>query len=172
MGGFGAIAGQFKSPRGIAAGSNGDVYVGDTDNNRVQEFDASGGFVREWGGFGSGEGQFHYAAGVAADPLGNVYVSESYPNDRIQVFGDPPPTVADLREAVEELGLPHGTANSLEAKLKSASGGGPAGSVAGRLSAFVAELKAQSGKHVPAASAEQLIAEAERAGGEPSCSGQ
>ena len=115
-----------------------------------------------WGEFGPGDGQFRFAAGVGADPFGNVYVTETYPNDRIQMFGDPPPTIAELREAVAALSLPRGIANSLEAKLKNVREDGPAASVAGKLAAFVAELNAQSGKHVPAASAGQLIAEAER----------
>jgi hypothetical protein len=42
--------GQLSSPQGIAVNSaNGDVYVTETGNRRVQEFDANGNFVRAWG---------------------------------------------------------------------------------------------------------------------------
>ena len=166
-GGFGTAAGSFKFPRGVAASPSGAIYVVDTNNSRIQQFDSAGGFVRTWGELGSGEGQFHYPAGVGVDPLGNVYVTEGYPNDRVQMFGDPPPTIADLREAVEGLDLPHGIAKSLEAKLKNVREDDPPASIAGRLAAFVAELEAQSGKHVPVAAAQQLIAEAGLVGGGP-----
>ena len=38
----GAANGQFRGPFGIATDKSGDVYVADTDNNRVQVFSASG----------------------------------------------------------------------------------------------------------------------------------
>jgi len=43
-------AGRFKSPLGIAADpGSGHVYVTDSDNSRVSEFDAWGRFVKAWG---------------------------------------------------------------------------------------------------------------------------
>lgn len=30
--------GQFNNPQGIAAGSDGSIYVSDTDNNRIRKF--------------------------------------------------------------------------------------------------------------------------------------
>ena len=50
--GNGTVGGQFQSqgPRGVAVyDDTGDVYVADSGNNRVQQFDATGNFIRAWG---------------------------------------------------------------------------------------------------------------------------
>ena len=77
--------GQFSSPYGIAVESAGNVYVVDSNNDRIQKFSASGGFLAKWGSKGSGDGQFNYPWGIAVDSTGNVYVADSY-NHRIQKF--------------------------------------------------------------------------------------
>ena len=37
--------GQLDGPRGIVVDLKGDIYVVDTDNNRIQEFDSNGKFI-------------------------------------------------------------------------------------------------------------------------------
>lgn len=50
IGGTGTGAGQFKYPAGIATNHvNGDVYVVDRENNRIQQFTETGTFKRAWG---------------------------------------------------------------------------------------------------------------------------
>ena len=44
-------------PFGIAIGGA-DLYVADTNNNRVQNFSLSGAYVLDWGTLGAGNGQF------------------------------------------------------------------------------------------------------------------
>jgi tripartite motif-containing protein 71 len=44
----GTAAGQFNRPHTIALGPGGTVYVSDTGNDRIQEFDASGAFLSQW----------------------------------------------------------------------------------------------------------------------------
>ncbi|NLX49483.1 MAG: hypothetical protein GXY82_06365 [Methanospirillum sp.] len=39
--------GEFNYPSGIAVDGAGNVYVADTDNNRIQVFDAEGTFLRK-----------------------------------------------------------------------------------------------------------------------------
>ncbi|MCL5961131.1 MAG: TIGR03663 family protein [Chloroflexi bacterium] len=86
----GKADGQFNQPRGLATGPNGDFYVIDTGNGRVQKFDSSGTFIGKWGSFGAGDGQFGQIqgggpVGIAVDKQGNVYVADTW-NHRIQKF--------------------------------------------------------------------------------------
>src|SRR5438128_2424564 len=50
----GTSNGQFNFPSGVATDANGNVYVADTGNSRIQKFDASGAFLTTWGSTGSG----------------------------------------------------------------------------------------------------------------------
>ena len=47
----GSGAGEFQWPIGVAVDDDGNVYVVDADNERVQKFDQSGGFLRMWSNF-------------------------------------------------------------------------------------------------------------------------
>jgi DNA-binding beta-propeller fold protein YncE len=83
--------GQFKfsCPCGswgdIAIGPDGNFYVVDPFNNRVQVLGPDGTFLREWGEEGSEEGQFNLPAGLATDDSGHVYVTDGR-NARLQIF--------------------------------------------------------------------------------------
>jgi DNA-binding beta-propeller fold protein YncE len=81
----GSGAGQFDLPRGIAIGPSGEVYVSDSDNDRVQKFTPNGRFLTKWGSQGTAPGQFITPEGIATDAAGNVYVADQL-NDRIQKF--------------------------------------------------------------------------------------
>jgi tripartite motif-containing protein 71 len=78
-----------KNPLGVATDQQGDLYVVDAGNSRIQEFDSSGKFLRMWGSRGTGDGQFYFGSaiaggGVVVDHQGNVYVGD-YSN-RVQKF--------------------------------------------------------------------------------------
>jgi DNA-binding beta-propeller fold protein YncE len=60
----------------IAVGPDGDVYVSDSGNARVQVFTAQGRFVRQFGSYGSGKGQFLSPYHLAVDATGDVYVAD------------------------------------------------------------------------------------------------
>jgi DNA-binding beta-propeller fold protein YncE len=98
--------GQLNYPQGIAVGPNGDIYVSDYDNNRVQEFDSSGNFIKTFGWgvsdgansfeictsncqaasrVGAHDGQFRYPIAIAIDSGNNVYVGDTN-NNRVQEF--------------------------------------------------------------------------------------
>ena len=78
FGAHGNSQGQFDRPSDIAIASNGDVYVVDFSNNRVQVFDQSMQYKREFGG-----GILNRPYKVAIDTLGNAYVSAS---DTVYIF--------------------------------------------------------------------------------------
>lgn len=75
----------FYGPRSITVGPNGDVYVADTGNDRVQVFDTEGTFLRWVGESGSGIGQLNEPVGIAVGQAGELYVADVW-NARIQVF--------------------------------------------------------------------------------------
>jgi len=64
---------------------NGNVFVSDPNNQRIQKFSSAGAFLGKWGSAGTGNGQFDFPWGIAADNAGNVYVADSG-NDRVQKF--------------------------------------------------------------------------------------
>lgn len=78
--------GQFAtSSNGVAIDRAGVVFIADTDNNRVQVFSKTGGFLRKWGSIGSGNGQFMRAEDVAVSADGTVWVADDG-NERVQAF--------------------------------------------------------------------------------------
>jgi tripartite motif-containing protein 71 len=85
FGSFGHGDGQFNLPTGIAVGVNGNLYVADRDNHRIQKFSSDGGFLDKWGSLGSGNGEFIRPQGIAVDSNFDIYVADSQ-NDRVQKF--------------------------------------------------------------------------------------
>ncbi len=77
--------GGFSNPKNMALGPDGSLYVTDTNNHRIQKFDAARNFVQAWGGQGSAPGQFNEPWGIAVGADGSVYVADTW-NHRIQKF--------------------------------------------------------------------------------------
>ena len=79
--------GSMRSPFDDALSPNGSIlYVTDTNNNRIDEFNPStGAYLGSWGSKGSAHGQFVQPQGIVVDAAGNIYVND-YGNDRIEVF--------------------------------------------------------------------------------------
>ena len=128
LGEKGSAAGQLEEPQGVAVNdTTGDVYVVDKGNNRIDEFEANGTFVRAWGwgvadgitqklqtctiacfkGFaGSGEGELEAPVAVAVDNSGSasdpskedVYVTNSAA-DVIEKFS----ASGEFKEELEEV---------------------------------------------------------------------
>ncbi len=82
----GGGSGLFDSPESIDTNADGSrVYVADTSNHRIQEFDPRGNFVRGWGSFGTGAGLFNRPVDLAVADNGDVYVADLN-NNRVQQF--------------------------------------------------------------------------------------
>ncbi len=77
--------GEFAKPAGVAVGKDGTVFVSDTWNNRIQEFDADGTFIRTFGEAGDGPGYFARPKGISIDGDGHVWVADAV-QERVQVF--------------------------------------------------------------------------------------
>jgi DNA-binding beta-propeller fold protein YncE len=68
--------GQFNNPTDLAFDPQGNLYVVDQGNSRVQKFDAQDNFAQVIGGRGEANGQFTRPRGVAIDASGNLYVTD------------------------------------------------------------------------------------------------
>ena len=77
--------GDFAKPTGVAVDQDGNLYVCDTLNNRIEIFDADGKFVSTFGKAGDGPGYFARPKGVAIDSDGHIWVADGR-QDRVQVF--------------------------------------------------------------------------------------
>jgi DNA-binding beta-propeller fold protein YncE len=77
--------GDFSRPTNVAVDRDGNLYVTDTFNDRVEIFDADGTFVREFGKAGDGPGHFARPKGISIDSDGHVWVADAV-QDRVQVF--------------------------------------------------------------------------------------
>lgn len=71
---------------GVAVTADGSVYVMDAGNDRVQQFDSAGTFVREWGGYGLGPDQFILDFDLSDAPDGSVVFKDVGRGD-IRRFG-------------------------------------------------------------------------------------
>jgi tripartite motif-containing protein 71 len=89
----GSGAGEFNFHRqsegdaigGIAIDAQGNIYVVDTGNHRIQKFNPNGKFLLTWGSQGVADGQFGDPLFIAVDRQGNVYVDDDY-RDGVQKF--------------------------------------------------------------------------------------
>jgi DNA-binding beta-propeller fold protein YncE len=72
---FGSEPGQFSRPQGISVDGQGNFYVADTYNGRVEKFDSEGEFTLTFTTIRDGEPS--EPRGIAIDPQGNIYVTDS-----------------------------------------------------------------------------------------------
>ncbi|MFQ6021987.1 MAG: NHL repeat-containing protein [Acidiferrobacterales bacterium] len=80
---FGPFNSWFATVTGITVDHEGNVFVADFYNNRIQKFTADGQFVTAFGERGSELGQFNKAIAVAVASDGTVFTVD-YGNNRIQ----------------------------------------------------------------------------------------
>ncbi|OEH84502.1 hypothetical protein BHU72_09865 [Desulfuribacillus stibiiarsenatis] len=88
-----ATSANLKSPHGVAVDSHGNLYIADTENNRIRKVSAADGVISTVAGTGiygySGDegtatlAQFRSIYGVIVDSNGNLYITDSN-NNRIR----------------------------------------------------------------------------------------
>jgi len=97
----------FASPTNVAVDRQGDIYVADTFNNRVQILDPEGKFLKAFGAQGDSPGEFIRPKGIAVDSEGHIYVADSEFNN-FQILtreGQPLLAVGQLGTAPGEFAL-------------------------------------------------------------------
>ena len=57
--------GHFSYPEFITVDADGNSYIGDLGNKRIQKFSSTGEYLVHWGQSGTLPGEFHYPAGIA-----------------------------------------------------------------------------------------------------------
>lgn len=77
---------EFYQPTNIKIGVDGNLYISDTGNYRIQIYSRKGQFIRSIGKAGTGLGNFARPKGVALDRDGRVYVVDAAFNN-VQIFG-------------------------------------------------------------------------------------
>ncbi len=135
---LGTGEGQFETPCGIAVHPDGTIYVVDSSvsrnrhfearNNRIQQFDADGNFLKSWGGAvgdagawdsrgtaGDASGLFSRPRGIAITGEGIVYVADSG-NQRVQRLS-PQPGYESIKETSQPLDQAAGSSRRYETAL-------------------------------------------------------
>lgn len=104
----GSQPGELFQPTNIAIGPDGDVYVVDTGNFRVQRFTSAGKPVRVYGEVGITPGSFARPKGIALDKAGRLYVVDAA-FQNVQVFDGAGRLLLDFgaaRDGFDGLSLP------------------------------------------------------------------
>ncbi|HEU0073001.1 MAG TPA: hypothetical protein VFS30_03250, partial [Dehalococcoidia bacterium] len=81
----GNAPGEFRQPAGLFVDTEGNLWVADGLNNRVQKFDSAGNFIAQIGSAGAAPGGIDEPWGVAVDAEGFVYMADTW-HHRIQKF--------------------------------------------------------------------------------------
>jgi sugar lactone lactonase YvrE len=136
LGTSGTAAGQFNHPADVAIDAQGNLWVVDKANNRIEEFTESGGSPKAFGSLGSTGGKLSSPSGIVVDPSGNVWVTDTG-NTRVVEFGKAGEFLATFgtnvnKTKVEAAGT-QAEKNLCTAASKNVCQAGTAGSVEGQM---------------------------------------
>ncbi len=85
IGSPGSAEGQLIYPTNIAVGPDGNLYVSDTGNFRIEIFSPEGRFIRKLGEIGTALGKFARPKGISVDRDGRIYVVDAA-FQNVQIF--------------------------------------------------------------------------------------
>ncbi|MGB0099340.1 MAG: NHL repeat-containing protein [Nocardioides sp.] len=86
FGAYGDGDGQFASPRDVAVDDDGNIYVADAENNRIQAFDPDGVFRWKAGGLAQGAETLNTPIGVTWDSVNEVLLVASTGQSLIKAY--------------------------------------------------------------------------------------
>jgi hypothetical protein len=75
----------FHIPSDIATDEQGNIYILDAGNHRIQKFDPDGNYIETIGSRGQGPGEFYLPLSLEVDSRGYFYVSDPQ-NQRVQIL--------------------------------------------------------------------------------------
>ena len=104
--------GQFTNPEDVKLDSNGNIFVADLGNDRIEKFtiDTSTNtvnFVTAFGTTGNGDAQFNQPLGLGIDKNNNIFVADTN-NDRILKFTDNGQPVGNPQTVIGRTGSGNG----------------------------------------------------------------
>jgi hypothetical protein len=79
--------GQFANPTHLVVDPEGNIFVNDAFNFRVEKFDPQGNFMKAYGFLGDALGAFARPKGIAVDSDGHLYVVDAG-FENVQIFDD------------------------------------------------------------------------------------
>lgn len=82
---YGTADGLFNRPKGVAVDKEGNFWVADDFNDRIQKFNSKGELLMKFGAPGQGNGQFSGPMDIAFTSDGKLWVTDSG-NARVQQF--------------------------------------------------------------------------------------
>lgn len=109
LGGIRPVVGGFNQPFGVAFAPDGDLYVSDMFNHRMERR-TTGGTWTSWGGFGTRPGNFQFPRGVIVSPDGTKVVVTNSENNRIDLYTRAGALINSVRPGGTTFGWPHQTA--------------------------------------------------------------
>ena len=98
----GSGAGELFHPTNVAIGPDGDIYVAETGNFRVQRFTPQGAHIRFYGEQGNVPGTFARPKGLAIDRSGRIYVGDAAIQN-VQIFENDGRLLMDFGRPLEGL---------------------------------------------------------------------
>jgi sugar lactone lactonase YvrE len=104
IGSPGSANGEFEQPGDVAISSSGDLWVTDTGNDRVEEFNEGGEYLSQFASVGSGNGQLSEPSALAITPEGDIWVADTG-NNRVEEFSSSGNYITQIHPPESELGF-------------------------------------------------------------------